>query len=311
VISVLFPRINKKIISQTLGVSRSSIYWKAKDVKMRRYKKEKDESVFKEILKILKFRPTYGYKRITAILNKERLCLGFPAYNKKRIHRVMELNGLLLSNRKKVREHQKTGKIETLLSNTRWCSDGFEVHAYNGEKVFVAFSLDCHDREAISYVANARPLLATDIQDLMIMSVEKRFNKIKAPREIQWLSDRGSIYRALETQQLGRNLGLKSCFTAAHSPESNGMAEAFVGTIKRDYVYTSDCFSAKEILEMLPKWFEDYNKNAPHSALGMKSPWEYLNKLRPELVHEHRSWMGAGGDHEGLTTTRMGVSRLD
>jgi putative transposase len=33
------------------------------------------------------------------------------------------------------------------------CSDGFEIHCYNGEKVYVAFCLDTHDREAISYVA--------------------------------------------------------------------------------------------------------------------------------------------------------------
>jgi transposase InsO family protein len=26
---------------------------------------------------------------------------------------------------------------------------------------------------------------------------------------------------------------------------------------------------------MVPNWFEDYNKNAPHSALGFKSPIEY------------------------------------
>ena len=57
------------------------------------------------------------------------------------------------------------------------------------------------------------------------------------------------------------------------------MAEAFVGTIKRGNVYVNDCYSAKEVLKMLPGWFEDYNKVAPHSALGMKSPAEYKQLL--------------------------------
>jgi len=53
------------------------------------------------------------------------------------------------------------------------------------------------------------------------------------------------------------------------------MSEAFVNTLKRDYVYTNDCFNADAVLEMLPGWIEDYNNIAPHSGLGMKSPREY------------------------------------
>lgn len=53
------------------------------------------------------------------------------------------------------------------------------------------------------------------------------------------------------------------------------MSEAFVNTIKRDYVYVSDCDTAKNVMRMLGDWFADYNQIAPHSALGMKSPVEY------------------------------------
>ena len=61
------------------------------------------------------------------------------------------------------------------------------------------------------------------------------------------------------------------------------MAEAFVRTIKRDYVYTSDCFSAKSVCKMLKDWIFDYNNVAPHSGLGMKSPVEY-RKLTNQTV---------------------------
>jgi putative transposase len=174
---------------------------------------------------------------------------------------------------------KKTGKIITLFSNTRWCSDGLEIKCFNGEKVYVAFTLDCHDRECIGVVSSRQPLLATDIQDFIVISVESRFPLLKTLREIQFLSDRGSIYRAKETVNVGRQLGLKSCFTAAYSPQSNGMSEAFVNTLKRDYVYTNDCFDADAVLRMLPSWIEDYNNIAPHSGLGMKSPVEYRKLL--------------------------------
>jgi hypothetical protein len=53
----------------------------------------------------------------------------------------------------------------------------------NDEKVYVAFALDCHDRKSISYIGSKEPLLATDIQNLMIETVGKRSleNEINDP----------------------------------------------------------------------------------------------------------------------------------
>ena len=50
------------------------------------------------------------------------------------------------------------------------------------------------------------------------------------------------------------------------------LAEAFVKTIKRDYVYVSDLSDAHTVMEQLPLWFKDYNENAPHKGLRMPSP---------------------------------------
>jgi putative transposase len=72
------------------------------------------------------------------------------------------------------------------------------------------------------------------------------------------------------------------CRTPYWSPESNGMAESFVKTFKRDYV---DAYGAPDpvtVMEQLPKWSEDYNENHPHIGLRMLSPREFRrqqNKL--------------------------------
>jgi transposase InsO family protein len=41
-------------------------------------------------------RPTYGYRRIWALLNRQREQAGQPRLNHKRIYRLMSQNGLLL-----------------------------------------------------------------------------------------------------------------------------------------------------------------------------------------------------------------------
>jgi transposase InsO family protein len=47
------------------------------------------------------------------------------------------------------------------------------------------------------------------------------------------------------------------------------------GTFKRDYVAGAELRDAEAVLAQLVGWFGDYNTQAPHLALGMRSPAEY------------------------------------
>jgi len=57
------------------------------------------------------------------------------------------------------------------------------------------------------------------------------------------------------------------------------MAEAFVKTFKRDYVYLNRLPAAVEVIAQLPTWLADYNETHPHKGLGMRSPREYLRAV--------------------------------
>lgn len=61
----------------------------------------------------------------------------------------------------------------------------------------------------------------------------------RLPQSIEWLSDNGSPYTARDTCAFAREIGLVPRTTPVSSPQSNGMAEAFVRTLKRDYVRVS------------------------------------------------------------------------
>jgi putative transposase len=263
-----------KRVAEALGISRSHLAATQNPPTTRResYLKASDAPLLERIRAVVRQRPSNGYRRITARLNHAE---PENRVNAKRIYRIMKHSKLLLPRywKRPTRTHE--GKIITLRSDTRWCSDGFEIRCWNGERVYVAFALDCCDREAIAWVGASRHLDGSDIRDLMAMSVEARFGATQTPFPIQWLSDNGPPYTAQETRSFGADSGLIVCNTPSYSPESNGMAEAFVKTFKRDYVYVNELDDAETVLRQLPAWFADYNETHPHKGLKMLSPRQF------------------------------------
>lgn len=264
-------------ICRTLGISRACAYRESVG-RPARYVRADDRIVTAQIRTVIRTRASYGARRVRALVNREFA----TGYNLKRIQRVMELNGWKLpraTRRRTGRAHR--GLIQRAASNERWCSDVLEIACWNGELVQLGFALDCHDREALATVAAARDLLSTDIQALMQRAVAARCGDGERPdAPIQWLSDNGSIYTALDTQITAERLHLVPITTPAASPQSNGMSEAFVNTLRRDYLAGADLSTADVVLEQIPGWIADYNAVAPHSALGYQSPQQY-RRTRP------------------------------
>jgi putative transposase len=109
---------------------------------------------------------------------------------------------------------------------------------------------------------------------------KKRFpGEIRVPQRLQWLSDNGPAYTAHASRATARLLNMIPCNSPAYSPESNGMAEAFVKTFRRDYIHLGEVSCAEAVLKQLPTWFGDYNEFAPHRGLGGRSPREFLRAV--------------------------------
>lgn len=268
-----------KAVAQAMGVARSNLWDRAHGRHQGRpiqYSKDEDAILLPSIREICDRRGSYGYRRTAAILARLREAQGLRPINHKRVHRIMKAHGLLLRRygTRPTRTHD--GKIITLRSNLRWCSDSFFIRCRNHEMVEVAFAMDTCDREVMAYVATNAALTGEMVRDLMTESVEQRFGGVdRVPHPIQWLSDNGPPYTAIDTRLFAEHLGLVPCTTPSYSPQSNGMSEAFVKTFKRDYVYLSELPDAETVLRQLPSWFEDYNEWAPHKGLRMKSPRQF------------------------------------
>jgi putative transposase len=83
---------------------------------------------------------------------------------------------------------------------------------------------------------------------------------------VQWLTDVGLAYTTEQTRLFARQIGLQPVTTPVRSPQSNGMAESLVKTIKRNYVVHMPKPDREMALSNLAIAFEHYNERRPHSA---------------------------------------------
>jgi putative transposase len=262
-------------ICAVLGVGRATAY-RLSLGRPRHYAKADAALVTTQLQHIARERPSYGYRRATVMVNR---AFG-TRYNRKRIQRLMQLAGLTVPRyQRRISGRAHTGRIRRDHSHERWCSDSLTVVCWNGDLVEIAFVLDCADRECLATVAVVGALAGTDIRWLLSAACQHRLQGQRPTGPLELRSDNESMYTALETVIRAEQLGLTPITTPAYSPQSNGMSEAFVQTLRRDYLDGADLSSATRILGQLGGWIADYNTQAPHSALGYRPPVEYRRQM--------------------------------
>ena len=167
-----------KAVADTLAVARSNLIERvSRRAKSRRpYRKAGDDELLALIRWLVDERPTYGYRRIRRLINRQRKANGKPPVNGKRVLRIMQANKLTLerhTGRRPGRTHD--GVVIALRSNIRWCSDHFELACRNGEIVRVLFAIDACDREVMGWLATSAGISGEMVRDLMVACVERRF----------------------------------------------------------------------------------------------------------------------------------------
>lgn len=275
-----------KAVCEALGLARSHVHARVHRSKdwhdgRRDRTPAPDEQLLGEIRDQIADLASYGYRRACALVNRQRVVEGRAVVNPKRAYRVMAEAKLLLPKapRRPQSSRKHEGKVAVTASDTRWCSDGFEIKCESGETVTATFAKDCCDREVMAWRAwPGKGLPGEPVREMLIEAVEKRFGAVDAIPEghqLEFLTDNGGAYIATETRAIARSLGLKPVTTPVCSPQSNGMAESFVNTFKRDYVSRMDLADATTVMAQLPAAFEHFNTVHPHSSLRMRSPREF------------------------------------
>ena len=104
--------------------------------------------------------------------------------------------------------------------------------------------------------------------------------RVVLPADLQFLiSDRGIHFTANVFQQFAKEANFIHVVIARHRPQSNGIAERFVRTLK-EWLADKAWQSNKELLEFIQQFLLDYN-DRPHQGLPIPglSPNEYAKRI--------------------------------
>src|SRR5690349_24934768 len=116
-----------KTVAEVIGVSRSNLTERLQERPQSRIGRPPlpDGELVAQIKVLIGELPTYGYRRVHAILKRQALAAGLRPANHKRIYRVMKAHGLLLDRHAGGVERRHDGRVavdERKLYEVRWAA---------------------------------------------------------------------------------------------------------------------------------------------------------------------------------------------
>lgn len=256
-----------------LKMARSSYYYR-KSLDLQKQKEEAD--LRDRIEKIVVEHERYGYRRVTAQLQREG-----SNVNHKRVQRIMQEEELICKIRKRwvvTTDSNHSFPIATNLLkdakitgvNQAWVSDITYIRILTAF-VYLAVILDVFSRKIVGWAISLR--IDTELTRAALrMAIETRC----PPRGCIHHSDRGVQYAAQEYIDDLKASGFLISMSRKGNPYDNAQAESFIKTLKSEEVYLWDYKTFEDVKKRIPYFIEEvYNEKRLHSALGYCPPNEY------------------------------------
>lgn len=222
--------------------------------------------------------PFYGIRRITEALRR----LGYIV-NHKRIARLMRIMGLeAIYPKPRLSKACKENKIYPYLlrglsivrPNQVWSTDITYIRLIHGFAYLVAI-MDWFSRYVLSWAVSN----TLDVY-FCIEAVEKA---LKINRPVIFNSDQGSQFTSDSfTGRLLEN-GIQISMDGRGRVYDNIFVERLWRTVKYEDVYLKDYSDMRDVKEGLSSYFEFYNNERVHQALGYRTPREIYYSIDEKL----------------------------
>jgi putative transposase len=255
-----------KLVAETIGISRSSLYYQAKP-RVSRANRSQDEV----IIAACGDKPAYGYRRVSWWLWRKQ----GVTVNGKRVLRVMRERGLLVAPRRlRARRKKEWGRVMAEAPNQVWQSDMTKVWAgANVGWAYLVSVIDCCTREIVGWDLSLRcrtqeAIAAVERAVLEAMADGSRGSGLVLT------TDNGTQFTSTRFVETLSRLGITHRRTAYNHPEGNGLIERFHRSLKEEEIWLNEYRSLREAEESIARWITEYNHDRPHRALRNRTPRE-------------------------------------
>lgn len=207
----------------------------------------------------------YGYRRITALLNRE----GFRV-NHKRVERLWRREGLKVPQKQPKRKRLWLNdgsciRLRPQYKDHIWSYDFVATRTEDGRPIRMLTVIDEFSRECLA-IKVARSLKSQDVLE----QLGHLFIYRGLPGFIR--SDNGPEFTAKVVRSWLERLNVQTLFIEPGSPWENGYNESFNGKL-RDELLNGEIFTTLlEAQVLIERWRKEYNYFRPHSALGYRPP---------------------------------------
>lgn len=256
-----------KMILDVLEIPKSTYYrWK--------HKNYKNDDLTQKVIQLCKDNQyTYGYRKITALINQ----LSSIAVNHKRIQRIMQKNNL--SCRVRPKKSKSIGKpyykTDNLLQRQFKASQPMEVLTtditylpFGNSMLYLSSIMDVYNGEIVAYKIDNK-------QDQSL--VNDTLNQIDIPENCILHSDQGSVYTSYSYYQLCEEKGIIRSMSRKGTPADNAPIESFHSSLKCETFYINNELNSSNqiVIDIVENYIKNYNNNRIQQKLGYLAPVKY------------------------------------
>jgi len=219
--------------------------------------------------------PTFGYRRIWAILRSKRERL----VNKKTVYSLLrEKNWFVHQRVRTPRPRVKECVSRSSRSDERWAVDITHIPCGGDGWAHLTAVIDCHDREIVGYEFALRGR-AREAERALEEACLRRFGTLRPQGRTPLLrSDNGLVFQSRRFRATCSTYGLRQEFITPYTPQQNGMIERFFRSLKEECTWQHNFESFVEARGTIERWIRWYNEERPHQSLNYLSPAEYRSQ---------------------------------
>jgi putative transposase len=240
-----------------------------------------DEVLAQRVKHVIAEEPYLGYRMVWAQLRREGILV-----NRKAVQRVMQLKGWQCHRRLHKSCYPRVA-IKTSIaahSNERWATDFTCLWTKYDGLIYVNEVIDCADRSVVGYCVSKRCRAEEAVWALEDACL-KRFGVLpRGDAGVTVRSDNGLVFASRLYRRLLRSYGLTQEFIHPHTPEQNGVVEAYHKTFKRECVWQHRFATLDEATTVIATWIDRYNNERPHSSLGYLTPADWRDRDEARLT---------------------------